>query len=112
MFWSPYRVALTSLTAATNMIGPLAIGAAMSAGFSPVPVAVGVALTHWPSLARVLRAEVMQLREQPWLAAARASGASAWHIAWGHVLPALVPQLLVKPISEMDANLTNMVETA
>lgn len=58
-------------------------------------VAVGVALTHWPSLARVLRAEVMQLREQPWLAAARASGASAWHIAWGHVLPALVPQLLV-----------------
>lgn len=58
-------------------------------------VAVGVALTHWPSLARVLRAEVMQLREQPWLAAARASGASAWHIAWGHVLPALVPQLFV-----------------
>ncbi len=36
----------------------------------------------------------MQLREQPWLAA-RASGASAWRIAWGHVLPALVPQLLV-----------------
>ena len=58
-------------------------------------VAVGVALTHWPSLARVLRAEVMQLREQPWLAAARGSGASAWRIAWGHVLPALVPQLLV-----------------
>lgn len=58
-------------------------------------VAVGVALTHWPSLARVLRAEVMQLREQPWLAAALGSGASAWHIAWGHVLPALVPQLLV-----------------
>ena len=36
---------LTSHTAATNMIGPLAIGAAMSAGFSPVPVAVGVALS-------------------------------------------------------------------
>lgn len=36
---------LTSHTAATNMIGPLAIGAAISAGFSPVPVAVGVALS-------------------------------------------------------------------
>ena len=36
---------LTSHTAATNMIGPLAIGAALSAGFSPVPVAVGVALS-------------------------------------------------------------------
>ena len=36
---------LTSHTAATNMIGPLAIGAAISAGYSPVPVAVGVALS-------------------------------------------------------------------
>ena len=36
---------LTSHTAATNMSGPLAIGAAISAGFSPIPVAVGVALS-------------------------------------------------------------------
>lgn len=36
---------LTSHTAATNMVGPLAIGAALAAGFSPVPVAVGVALS-------------------------------------------------------------------
>lgn len=36
---------LTSHTAATNMIGPLAIGTALSAGFNPVPVAVGVALS-------------------------------------------------------------------
>ena len=35
---------LTSHTAATNMIGPLAITAAMSAGLSPVPVSVGIAL--------------------------------------------------------------------
>ena len=36
---------LTSHTAATNMIGPLAITAAVSAGMSPVPVAVGIALS-------------------------------------------------------------------
>lgn len=35
---------LTSHTAATNMIGPLAITAAISAGLSPIPVAVAVAL--------------------------------------------------------------------
>ena len=35
---------LTSHTAATNMIGPLAITAAVSAGLSPVPVSVGIAL--------------------------------------------------------------------
>ncbi|MBQ7540642.1 MAG: DASS family sodium-coupled anion symporter [Bacteroidaceae bacterium] len=36
---------LTSHTAATNMIGPLAISAAIGAGFSPIPVAVGIALS-------------------------------------------------------------------
>ena len=35
-------------------------------GRGAVGVTVGVALTHWPSLARVLRAEIVQLREQPW----------------------------------------------
>lgn len=35
---------LTSHTAATNMVGPLGITAAVSAGLNPVPVAVGIAL--------------------------------------------------------------------
>ena len=35
---------LTSHTAATNMVGPLGITVAISAGISPVPVAVGIAL--------------------------------------------------------------------
>lgn len=36
---------LTSHTAATNLIGPLAIGAALNLGISPIPVAVAVALS-------------------------------------------------------------------
>ncbi len=36
---------LTSHTAATNMIGPLGITAAIAAGYSPIPVAVGIALS-------------------------------------------------------------------
>jgi len=36
---------LTSHTAATNLIGPIAIGTALSLGFSPIPVAVGIALS-------------------------------------------------------------------
>ena len=36
---------LTSHTAATNMIGPIAITIAVSAGLSPVPVSVGIALS-------------------------------------------------------------------
>ena len=36
---------LSSHTAATNMIGPLGVTAAIAAGFSPVPIAVGIALS-------------------------------------------------------------------
>lgn len=36
---------LTSNTASTNLIGPIAITTAMSMGFSPIPVAVGIALS-------------------------------------------------------------------
>ncbi len=36
---------LTSHTAATNLIGPIAIGTAISMGFSPIPVAIGIALS-------------------------------------------------------------------
>lgn len=36
---------LTSHTAATNLLAPIAIGTAISLGFSPIPVAVGIALS-------------------------------------------------------------------
>ena len=36
---------LTSHTASTNLIAPIAIGAALSVGFSPIPVAIGIALS-------------------------------------------------------------------
>ena len=35
----------TSNTASTNLIGPIAITTALSMGFSPIPVAVGIALS-------------------------------------------------------------------
>ena len=36
---------LTSHTASTNLIAPIAIGTAVSLGFSPIPVAIGIALS-------------------------------------------------------------------
>lgn len=57
-------------------------------------VAVGVALTHWPSLARVLRAEMLQCLSQPYLQASRALGVRKSRTFVTHVLPAVLPQLL------------------
>lgn len=58
-------------------------------------VIVGVALTHWPSLARLIRAEVMQLKESPYIQIAEKMGKSRWYIARKHMLPQLLPQFLV-----------------
>lgn len=58
-------------------------------------VTVGVALTHWPSLTRVLRAEILQLREQPFLSVSRALGVSRLRIALDHLVPYVLPQFLV-----------------
>ena len=56
-------------------------------------VVVGVALTHWPSLARVVRAEVLQLRTAEYIQASPHFGRSRWWMARKHFLPHLVPQL-------------------
>lgn len=58
-------------------------------------VVIGVALTHWTSLARLIRAEVMQLKESPYIQIAGKLGKSKWYIAVKHVLPHLVPQFVV-----------------
>ncbi len=58
-------------------------------------VTVGVALTHWASLARVVRAEVLQCRQSNFVAVARRLGQSPVRIAWRHMVPYVLPQFIV-----------------
>lgn len=58
-------------------------------------VTIGVAVTHWPSLARVVRAEILQLKESTFVAAARRLGQSPVRIAAKHMIPYVMPQFLV-----------------
>lgn len=58
-------------------------------------VITGVALTHWPSLARIIRAEILQLRSAEFVLTSRKLGRSRWWVATRHMLPHLVPQLYV-----------------
>jgi peptide/nickel transport system permease protein len=71
----------------------LLISFALGKGF--LGVAVGVALTHWPNLARVVRAEILQCRSAPFVAVARRLGQSPVRIAKNHMLPSVFPQFLV-----------------
>lgn len=58
-------------------------------------VIVGGALTHWTSLARVIRGEVMQLRQSEYILIAEKLGHSKFEIAKKHMVPHLIPQFLV-----------------
>lgn len=58
-------------------------------------VTVGVALTHWPSLTRVIRAEILQCRQSGFVAAARKLGATPVQVAVRHMVPYVLPQFLV-----------------
>ncbi|WP_327351658.1 ABC transporter permease [Streptomyces sp. NBC_01304] len=56
------------------------------------PVVVSVALTHWLSTARIVRAEVLSLRSRPYVDAAISGGASRRRVAVRHLLPGVLPQ--------------------
>lgn len=56
------------------------------------PVVISVALTHWLSTARIVRAEVLSLRSRPYIDAAVSGGASRWRVAVRHLLPGVLPQ--------------------
>jgi len=58
-------------------------------------VMVGVALTHWPELTRVIRAEVLQLRAAPFITASFKMGRTRWEVAKEHIIPHVLPIYLI-----------------
>ncbi|MCM1102417.1 MAG: ABC transporter permease [Clostridium sp.] len=59
---------------------------------------LGIAATHWCSLARLIRGEVLKLRSARYVALSRRLGRSDGWILIHHLLPHLAPQFLVELI--------------
>lgn len=57
----------------------------------PGAIMLAVSLTHWVTVARIVRSQLLTLRERPFIAAAINSGASRWHLVQRHYLPHLLP---------------------
>lgn len=55
---------------------------------------VAIGGVSWLTMARVVRGQVLSLKEQAYVEAARASGASTWHLLRAHMLPNLVGPVL------------------
>lgn len=56
---------------------------------------IALALLSWPSSARLVRAEVLKMRAQPYISAARLMGASASYLLLRHFAPNALPVMLV-----------------
>lgn len=58
-------------------------------------VTIAVALTHWPSLTRIVRSEVMQIRSSQYVKAAYKMGRTKTQVAFEHILPHVIPAYLI-----------------
>lgn len=54
-----------------------------------------IAFTGWPMIARVVRSEILSLREREFVLAARALGGRDARIVWHHLLPNAFPPILI-----------------
>jgi len=62
---------------------------------SPIQIALLLGATGWAAMSRLVRSEVRALSQREYVIAARALGVSEWRIVRLHLLPAVIPQVIV-----------------
>jgi len=60
-------------------------------GASTGNIVLAVAVLLWPNSARVIRSQVLTVRERAYVEAARVTGASPWRILFVHIAPNVLP---------------------
>jgi oligopeptide transport system permease protein len=72
------------------------VAAGIQSGESGVlPMLVALVLLSWPTAARLVRAQVLQLKHEPYIQSARLSGASTFYLVRRHLLPNVLAVILV-----------------
>lgn len=72
----------------------MVIVAALGSGLHNVMIAI--AIVAWPSYARLIRGQVLSVKERNFIEAARAVGASDWRIITRHVIPNSFSPIIVQ----------------
>lgn len=71
----------------------IALMAILGRGFGSLLIALTI--TSWAGAARLVRGQVLRLKQAEFITAAVSLGAADWHILWRHILPNLSGILLV-----------------
>lgn len=64
-------------------------------GFVPVTMILAISLVWWPTIARLVRGQILSLQQRDFTLAAKATGASQWRIVWTHLLPNTLGPVIV-----------------
>ena len=86
----------------------LALGFVAALGPGIRNAVIAIALTAWPPIARLARAETLTLRKADYIAAVRIQGASALRIILRHVVPMCLPSVVVR----ITLNMAGIIITA
>lgn len=62
---------------------------------SVIVIIVIIGITSWMGLARIVRSNVLSLKETEFILAARALGLPNWRIIWSHILPNTMASIIV-----------------
>jgi len=74
----------------------LALAILAALGNRPINVVIALSLVYAPRTARLLRGQVLYLVEMTYVEASKAAGARRWQTLLRHVLPGLIPTLIVQ----------------
>jgi peptide/nickel transport system permease protein len=77
---------------------PLMLLIVALAGPSLVNIIIVIGVLAWPATARLVRSQVISIRERAFVERARAIGASESHVIWKHILPNVVPLMFANTI--------------
>lgn len=88
---------LMRVTEFFQVLPPLLFAMVLVTLFSPslTMIAVSIGVVSWPSVARLVRAEFLSIREREYVMAARSIGSRNRHIIWRVILPNALPPLIV-----------------
>ncbi|TPJ38560.1 ABC transporter permease [Mesorhizobium sp. B2-6-5] len=62
---------------------------------------IAIAITSWPAIARLARAETLTIRKSEYILAARQQGASAARILWRYVTPMCISSVIIRVTLDM-----------
>jgi len=88
------------------LILALAIAATLGAGLTSAVIALAVG--YWPWYTRLLRGQVLSLKNREYVEAARSLGASNVAIMWRHILPNAISPIIIELSQDMGYAILNI----